>query len=128
MTDNITITLSIPAELYRKFEQQATQSQESVERLLLNSLIHDAPTAMTVLALLNPMSDDILQRIVEQRLSNEEATRLEHLLDRGNADTLTSDEEAGRDTLLRKVGQHMLLQSAALYRLQAHEQQPHTED
>ncbi len=120
MTD---YTLHVPEEIYRRAEQIAADSGQTIDKILLNHLQtltlsplpHDEQQELDALKYL---SDDALRTIAREQVASDIQTRMHTLMDRNTQGTITSAEydelalyvERGNRLMVRKAEAAYLLQ------------------
>ena len=116
-----TVELQIPAEIYERARQIASDSNRSLESVLLDGLallFGDLPDTSLSPDALNDYTDEQLWAVVHQRLAWPQDARLRELIALGKQGQLTTDEQAEMEQLVDMVDHQMLLRSEALLLLQ----------
>lgn len=111
------IELKIPPEIYERARQIASESNRSVESVLLDGLtllFGALPDTGISPDELRTYSDEQLWAVVYQRLAWPQDTRLRELMALGKQGQITSDEQAEMEGLIDLVDHQMLLRSEAL--------------
>ncbi|MCI0714163.1 MAG: hypothetical protein L0154_28665 [Chloroflexi bacterium] len=112
-----TIELQLPPEIYERAKQIATESNRSVESVLLDGLallFGELPDTSLSPDQLQTFSDEQLWAVVYQRLAWLQDTRLRELIELGKQGQLDPDEKAEMERLIDLVDHQMLLRSEAL--------------
>jgi len=123
------VTLQLPAPLYRQLERRAEQTQRTVEAELLDvvatavaadELPPDLAEAITPLAMLD---DEVLWRAAQSRLPAEDAEQLESLHLKRQREGLTKAEADEAASLVRRYERAMLVraEAAALLKQRGHD-------
>jgi hypothetical protein len=132
-------TLDIPDALYQRARQIAEETAQSIDRVLLERL-HTlflteadtepvpalAPDEESELAALRSLSDDALWTIARERLPEDVSARMETLMDRNSAGTITSVEYEELETLVER-GQRLMVrksEAAALLKSRGYKVSP----
>ena len=116
-----TVELQIPAEIYERARQIASDSNRSLESVLLDGLallFGDLPNTSLSPDALKDYTDEQLWAVVHQRLAWPQDARLRELIALGKQGQLTTDEQAEMERLVDLVDHQMLLRSEALLLLQ----------
>ena len=116
-----TVELQIPAEIYERARQIASDSNRSLESVLLDGLallFGDLPDTSLSPDALKDYTDEQLWAVVHQRLAWPQDARLRELIALGKQGQLTTDEQAEMERLVDLVDHQMLLRSEALLLLQ----------
>ena len=111
------IELQIPQEILERARQIATESNRSVESVLLDAialLFGTLPNNSLSLDELKTYNDEQLWAIVHQRLLLPQDTRLRQLVELGKQGLLSDDEKGEMQDLMDLVDHQMLLRSEAL--------------
>jgi len=112
-----TVELQIPAEIYERARQIASDSNRSLESVLLDGLallFGDLPDTSLSPDALKDYTDEQLWAIVHQRLAWPQDARLRELIALGKQGQITEDEKAEMERLIDLVDHQMLLRSEAL--------------
>lgn len=112
-----TVELQIPAEIYERARQIASDSNRSLESVLLDGLallFGDLPDTSLSPDALKDYTDEQLWAVVHQRLAWPQDARLRELIALGKQGQLTTDEQAEMERLVDLVDHQMLLRSEAL--------------
>jgi len=112
-----TVELQIPAEIYERARQIASDSNRSLESVLLDGLallFGDLPDTSLSPDALKDYTDEQLWAVVHQRLAWPQDARLRELIALGKQGQLTMDEQAEMERLVDLVDHQMLLRSEAL--------------
>ena len=112
-----TVELQIPAEIYERARQIASDSNRSLESVLLDGLallFGDLPDTSLSPDALKDYTDEQLWAVVHQRLAWPQDARLRELIALGKQGQLTADEQAEMERLVDLVDHQMLLRSEAL--------------
>ncbi|MFW5709597.1 MAG: hypothetical protein ACOCX5_05190 [Chloroflexota bacterium] len=112
-----TVELQIPAEIYERARQIASDSNRSLESVLLDGLallFGDLPDTSLSPDALSDYTDEQLWAVVHQRLAWPQDARLRELIALGKQGQLTTDEQAEMERLVDLVDHQMLLRSEAL--------------
>lgn len=111
------VELQIPAEIYERAQQIATDNNRSIESVLLDGLAllfgSLSDTSLSPDELKN-YSDEQLWAIVHQRLVWSQDTRLRELVTLGKQGQLSDDTKDEMERLIALVDHQMLLRSEAL--------------
>ena len=109
--------LQIPLEIYERARQIATDSNRSIESVLLDGLtllFESLPDHSLSPDELKNYSDEELWVVVHQRLILPQDTRLRQLVELGKQGQLSTGEKAEMERLMDLVDHQMLLRSEAL--------------
>ena len=127
MTD--AITLSLPDELSEKVRAIASNTNQSVEEVLLD-YIRSLPLPLPALPpdeqaeldALHHLSDDTLWTIAQDELSVEVQTRAQELMTKNNHEALQADEEIELNQLVERADRLMVrkAESANILRQRGH--------
>jgi hypothetical protein len=128
------VTLPLPEHLYRRFEQVAKATQQSVTDVLLHAVEMGSPPSwddvpaefQTDLAALDRLDDKALWQIARSQQSEAEMDRYEDLLHKNANDALTPAERDELTRLRREADRFMLRKAhaAALLRWRGHQLPP----
>lgn len=111
------VELQIPAEIYERAQQIASDSNRSLESVLLDGLallFGDLPDTSLSPDALKDYTDEQLWAVVHQRLAWPQDARLRELIALGKQGQLTADEQVEMERLVDLVDHQMLLRSEAL--------------
>ena len=111
------VELQIPPEIYERARQIASESNRSIESVLLDGLallFGDLPDTNLAPDGLQHYDDEQLWAIVHQRLAWPQNSRLRDLMAQGKQGKLSEEEEAALERLIGLVDHQMLLRSEAL--------------
>ena len=111
------VELQIPLDIYERARQIATDSNRSVESVLvdgLSLLFGTSSDSSLPLEKLKNYSDEELWAVVNQRLVLPQDTRLRQLIELGKQGQLSIDEKSEMERLIDVVDHQMLLRSEAL--------------
>lgn len=111
------IELQIPQEILERARQIATESNRTVESVLLDAitlLFGTLPNSNSSLDALKSYNDELLWAVVHQRLLLSQDTRLRQLVELGKRGLLSDDEKGEMQDLMDLVDHQMLLRSEAL--------------
>lgn len=112
-----TVELKIPTEIYERAQRIASQSDRSIETVLLDGLtvlfgvLPDTGVSPDELA---NYTDEQLWAVVYQRLAWLQDARLQELVALGKQERLSSNEQTEMEHLIKLVDHQMLLRSEAL--------------
>ncbi len=112
-----TIELQIPDDIYQRARQIASDSDRSVESVLLDGLkllFAARPELEISPDMLKEYDDEQLRAVVQRRLAQEQDTRLRELIALGKKGLITDDEKSEMEALIALVDHQMLLRSEAL--------------
>lgn len=112
-----TIELRLPPEIYERANKIATESNRSVESVLLDGLalpFGELPDTSLSPDQLQTFSDEQLWAVVYQRLAWPQDNRLQELVELGKQGRLDPDEKAEMERLIDLVDHQMLVRSEAL--------------
>ena len=128
------VTLSIPEHLYRRLEQTAKATQQSIADVLLHAVEvgspppwDDVPAEFQAdLAALDRLGDKALWQIARSRQSDDEMDRYEDLLHKNANEFLTPAERDELSRLRREADRLMLRKAhaASLLRWRGHQIPP----
>jgi len=119
-----TVTLHIPAELYKQVEKAAQASERPVENVLLDSISLFVNYPQTPQQLdkwveqLGNYTDAQLWGVVYHRLAENDVMRLDELSEKNKAGVMNTQENDELTNLIYLVDRDMLLRSEALLLLQ----------
>ncbi len=112
-----TIELEIPSAVYERALEIASESNRSVESVLLDGLtllFGSLPDMQTMPDALKDYDDQKLWAVVHQRLAWPQDTRLRELIGLGKQGQITDEELAEMERLISLVDHQMFLRSEAL--------------
>ena len=112
-----TIELEIPSAVYERALEIASESNRSVESVLLDGLtllFGSLPDMQTMPDALKDYDDQKLWAVVHQRLAWPQDTRLRELIGLGKQGQITDEELAEMERLIALVDHQMFLRSEAL--------------
>jgi hypothetical protein len=112
-----TVELHIPLEVYERARQIASESNRSVESVLLDGLtllFGALPDTGISPDALQSYTDEELWAVVYQRLAWPQGARLRELTALGQHGQITPEEKAEMERLINLVDHQMLLRSEAL--------------
>lgn len=112
-----TIKLQIPTAIYERAQQIATNSNRSIESVLLDGLallFGDLPDTSITPDTLTTYSDAQLWAVVHQRLAWPQDARLRELITSGKQGQLSNEEQEEMERLIALVDHQMLLRSEAI--------------
>jgi hypothetical protein len=118
------LTLQLPAQVYRRLERVAQETNQPVESVVLTSITGNLPPALDDvpadlredLRALQTLDDDALWAIARGKLPPSQQARLEALLARNSASVLTEAEQEELARLGEKTDQ-LTLRKAHAYAL-----------
>jgi hypothetical protein len=132
-------TLDIPDALYQRARQIAEETAQSIDLVLLERLqtlfLTEAdtepvpslpPDEEAELAALRSLSDDALWTIARERLPEDVSARMETLMDKNSAGTISSSEHHELEMLVER-GQRLMVrksEAAALLKARGHKVTP----
>lgn len=119
MMSEYPVTLALPAHIYDRLRQAAEQTNQPIERVLIEHLEESfapplpalPPDEQAELDALNHLSDDALLTIAHEQMQEDRQLRLKELMERNNLGTISSQERAEL-TLLVEQGQQLMLRKA----------------
>jgi hypothetical protein len=121
MMETHTITLDLPTDIYRRAAQLARSTDRSIEELVLDWLrttMNDAPTELETEELnLEALSSEELIQIAYKRTAEEEAARLQTLLEAQHERPLTIAERNEATYLVEQEDLLTLKKARAIYLL-----------
>lgn len=108
--------VSVPEDVYRRAQEIAETTDQSVEQVLTEHLNAFAspmlpPDEEAELAALKHLSDDALWTIAREQLPQDIQTHMQHLMDRNTSGELTTDEYAELVALVER-GQRLMLRKS----------------
>lgn len=115
--DRASVELTIPPEIYARAQQIASESDRSVESVLLDGLallFGGLPDTSLDVDDLADYTDEELWALVHGRLAWPQDARLRELIARGRMGQLADDEQDEMERLIALVDHQMLLRSEAL--------------
>lgn len=108
------IQVALPATLYTRIEESASQSGRSIESVLIEGLMQHFLEPSEQEEILKTFSDDQLWAVMERGLSDKERERMWALIEAGETHPLTDAENAELDALQDKADDLLVLRSIAL--------------
>ena len=128
------ITISVPDSIYTRLQHAARATQQSFSDMVLRSLQvgipptwDDAPVQFQAsLAALDRLDDDSLWKIAASRVTEEEMSRYEELLELNSNGVISSEEKLELENLRTEADLFMLRKAhaAALLRWRGHSLPP----
>ena len=113
--------LQVPAAIYKRAEEIASERDCSAESVILDALslyFCELPETESKPESFQTLEDEQLWALVQRRLTPKQDARLRDLLDLGNQGELQSQDEGELTKLTSMVDQQMVLRSKALALLQ----------
>lgn len=110
------VELQLPPDIYERAQQIASESNRSIESVLLDSLAFLFGTSDSHISIddLKNYSDQELWVVINHRLTLTQDTRLRQLVEHGKQAQLSIAEQTEMEHLLDLVDHQMLLRSEAL--------------
>lgn len=113
------IQIALPATLYERVEALASQTERSVESVLVETVAQRFDTPEDAdLERFSMLSDHQLWAIVQQQLDNDERARMWTLIEASKERELTDTEEAELDAIQVRADEQLYERSTALVVLQ----------